>query len=435
MKRTFLCTWVLGALTSLPAIVVARQIESADTLRLSVAQSADTLRLSDALQMAREANPMLRAARLQAEAALQRVPQAGALPDPELSFGLMNRMVRSFGSTMEPMTMNQIQLTQMVPWPGKLGFSQERADRLARASQLDADEATLMLEARVKNVYYDVAFMDRGLEIMYASRDLLRNFVQVSQAMYTVGTGLQQDVLQAQVGVARMTEDITVMTQQRIGMAARLNALLGRDATSPIDALELLGPRGALPPADSLMVLATANRPKLLASRERVAAADAAYRMTRRELYPDVMVGLSYGHRPQFDDMATIMLGFRVPLWAGSRQLPMRREMEAMEAMAEAEALDLYNETYAELVEMRAEAERSMNLARLYASSVVPQARASVDAALAAYRVGKVDYMSLVENQMMVNRYEIESVRLAAAYHKAIAEVEALVGGEIGGAQ
>ncbi len=106
-----------------------------------------------------------------------------------------------------------------------------------------------------------------------------------------------------------------------------------------------------------------------------------------------------------------------------------------MRSMAEAEALDVYNETYAEIVELRSEAERSRNLSELYATAIVPQARASVSAALAAYRVGRVDYMTLVENQMTVNRYEIESVRLAAEYHRAVAEMEALLGREAGGAE
>ncbi len=396
---------------------------------------ADTLRLAEAVSQALEANPMLRAARLKADAAQERVPQAGALPDPQLSFGLMNRMVKSLGSTMDPMTMNQVQVTQMLPWPGMLGFAQQRARRLARADQLDADEARLMLVARVKGVYYELAYMDRALVLMRASRDLLRDFVQVSQTMYAVGTGLQQDVLQAQVGVARMSEEITAMVQERVAMAGRLNALLGREATTPVGALELPPPGPELPSVDSLMALANANRPKLRAARERVLAAEAGYRAARRELYPEVMVGISYGQRPAFDDMATLMVGFRVPIWAGRRQLPMRREMQAMQAMAEAEARDLYNETFAELVEMRAEAEKSLALARLYATSIVPQARASVEAALAAYRVGKVDYMSLVENQMTANRYETESVRLIAAYHKAVAEIAVLVGAEIGGAR
>jgi outer membrane protein TolC len=58
-----------------------------------------------------------------------------------------------------------------------------------------------------------------------------------------------------------------------------------------------------------------------------------------------------------------------------------------------------------------------------------------VESALSAYRVGSVDYMTLVENEMTVNRYEIEIVRLAAEYHRARAEIEALVGGDAGGTQ
>ena len=145
------------------------------------------------------------------------------------------------------------------------------------------------------------------------------------------------------------------------------------------------------------------------------------------------MVSLGYGARPQFDNMATLMLGVSLPLWAGSRQLPMRREMRAMESMAQAELLNLNNETFAELTERMAEAERSRRLSDLYANAVLPQARAAVDASLAAYRVGRVNYMTLVDNQMTVNRYEIERVKLAAQYHGAVAEIEALVGAGLGG--
>jgi len=321
----------------------------------------------------------------------------------------------------------------MVPWPGKLGFNEERAQHLSAAAALDAHETELMLVARVKAVYYELAYMDRALATMGATQQLLRDFFQVSQTMYAVGNGLQQDVLQAQVAIARMTEDITVMEQQRVAMAARLNALLGREATAPVGALELPTTLPELPLLDSLIASAVASRPSLRAARERIDAADAGYRSARRELYPDFMVTVGYGQRPQFDDMMTVMVGLSIPLWAGSRQLPMRREMLAMKSMQEAEATDLYNETVARLTELRAEAERARALAQLYATAVVPQARAAVEAALSAYRVGRVDYMTLVDNEMTVNRYEIESVRLTAQYHQAAAEVEALVGGTAGG--
>ncbi len=391
----------------------------------------DTLRLVDALTIAREANPGLQAARLRAVAAFERVPQAGAVPDPQLSFALMNRPITNFG-TDEPMTMNQIQLGQMVPWPGKLRFAKARARRLADALALDADETELGLVASVKSVYYQLAYMDRALDIMVETRDLLRDFLRVSSAMYAVGTGQQQDVLQAQVAIASMTEDITVMQQDRLATAARLNALMGREATAQVGALELPPPRVELPEVEALMEQAALSRPALQAVRARVEAAEAGYRAARREIYPDFMVGLSYGQRPQFDDMATIMVGVTIPLFAGARQLPMRREMLAMQASEEATELDLYNETFARLAELRAEAARAQNLSGLYASAVLPQARAAVESALSAYRVGRVDYMTLVESEMTVNRYKIESVRLAAQFQRVVAEIEALVSMDLG---
>jgi hypothetical protein len=102
--------------------------------------------------------------------------------------------------------------------------------------------------------------------------------------------------------------------------------------------------------------------------------------------------------------------------------------MQANTAAAEARALDLQNETFARISELRAEAERASNLATLYATSVLPQAEAAVEAAFSAYRVGSVDFQALVQNQLTVNRYAIEQVKLTADYHTAVAEISALIG-------
>jgi outer membrane protein TolC len=223
------------------------------------------------------------------------------------------------------------------------------------------------------------------------------------------------------------------MKQDRLAMAARLNALLGREATAPIGNLELPQPDGDLPTVEALMESAMAARPALRAARERVLAADAGYRAARRALYPDFMVSIAFGQRPQFNDMVSLMVGINVPIWAGSGQLPLRREMQAMQLMEQAMERDLYNETFADLAELRAQAERARNLSDLYSTSVLPQARAAVESALSAYRVGRIDYTTLVMNEMTVNRYQIETVRLTAEYHRAIAQVEALAGSTLGG--
>ncbi len=416
------------------ALLTLAAAMAADSGEAMSQPTAEPFSLDEAVSLAREANPALRAARLRADVAAERVPQAGALPNPMLGFGLMNRQIADFGSTAEPMLQNRIEFSQRLPWPGKLGFSEERWELLASAGALDAEETELALIARVKAVYYRLAFMDRALIIMENTRGLLREFLDVSSTLYAVGEGLQQDVLQAQVAVASMTEDITVVEQDRLATAARLNALLGRAATVGIDGLGLPPPGEELPSVEALMVLADAQRPGLQAARERTRAAEAGYRAARRAIYPDFTVGMAYSQRPQFNDWLSFMVGISLPLWAGKSHLPLRREMAAMQAEEEARAIHIYNETFARIAERRAEAERARKLVALYSTSVLPQARAAVESALSAYRVGKVDFMTLVQNELTVNRFEIESVRLAAEYQRAVGELQALVASDLEGA-
>ena len=393
--------------------------------------ASDTLRLSEALNAAAAVNPMLQAARLSAVAAEERVGPAGALPDPQLQLGLMNRMVSQLGATADPMTMNQVQLMQMLPWPGKLGSARRAARLSASAAQADAEDQALMIGAQVRMTYSEVASADRSLDVMRRTRDLLREFLQVSTTMYAVGSAVQQDVLRAQVEVARMGEDITRMSQERVAMAARLNALLGREAALPIPAVELPEPAESLPAVDSLIALALAHRPALRAGAERVSAAEASLAGTRRELYPDFQVGIAYQARPAYEDMVSLMVGISVPIFAGARQLPMRRQMTAMRDMSAAELLNLKNETVARIVEIRARAARDADLVRLYRSSILPQARSAVQAALGSYRVGQVSFMQLIDDQMTVNQYDIESIRLLADYQQALGDLIALTGGAL----
>ena len=396
------------------------------------AAQGDTLTAREAIRVALSANPMLRASRLSADAATARIGPAGALPDPQLQLGLMNRMASDFGSTMDPMTMNQVQLMQMLPWPGKLGNAKQAARHRAAAAGADAEEQERMLTAQVRMAYYDVAYADRALEVMERTRGLLRDFTNVATTMYAVGSGIQQDVLRAQVEVARMSEETTRMGQMRIAAAARLNALLGRDATVAIGALELPElPSADLPIVDTLVAWAIAGRPGLRAGAERVAAAEASLAAARRELFPDFQLGVQYQRRPEFPDMVSVMVGFNVPIFAGGKQLPMRREMAAMRDMSQAELLNQRNETIAQIIETRARAEQDRALGELYRTNILPQARAAVQAALASYRVGRVPFMTLVDNQMTVNRYETDAYRYLADYHQAVGELEALVGREV----
>ena len=414
------------ALAIVPASLLARTSAPAPLpVQAGQAAQSDTLRLTDAVAAARAANPAVQASRLRAEAEQERVSPAGALPDPVLELGLLNRPFDGFG-TDERMTMNVIGLKQAFPWPGNQGFSEEGREHAARAARFDAAEVEAQVVARTRAVHARLAYLDRAIAITADTRSMLRDFLEVAESRYASGAGVQQDVLQAQVAVGRTTADLAGMEQERVAAAARLNALMGRPAGEEIPAVDLPVPGDESLPLDSLMVLAQTGRPALAAAEERALAAEARYRAAGRASYPDFELRVAYGQRPQYTDMGSIALGVSLPIWGGSKDKPLERAAAADQAELDARALELHYETYARLGELRAADERARTLEEIYRVQILPQAEAAVESAFAAYQVGSVDYATLLDARLTVNQYAIDRVRLAAERLQATAEIEAL---------
>jgi outer membrane protein TolC len=64
----------------------------------------------------------------------------------------------------------------------------------------------------------------------------------------------------------------------------------------------------------------------------------------------------------------------------------------------------------------------------LYQTGIIPQASLQVDSARSAYRVGKVDFLTLLDSQLTLYRYEIEYHQTITEYEKSLANLEAAVG-------
>jgi cobalt-zinc-cadmium efflux system outer membrane protein len=397
------------------------------------------LRLESVYRQLRERNPRVRAAEALAVAARARVPGAGLPPDPQLQLGWMNYELPSL-EPMDALGMKQLQLMQMLPLGGKLGLAKSVARSLADAELARARSAWWDVRAQAAMAFYELYRTDQSLLVMRETLRLLDDTRQVTQAMYRVGNGNQVDVIRAQVEIARMTEDTIRMRTMRTSMAARLNALLDLAADTVAPSPELPAFPQSLPTLDSLEALASRARPMLRAGEAEVAASESMRRLTRRELFPDLQIGLQYGRQRRTgmpdegpapggaQQMGSLMIGASIPIFARSRQLLARQETEAMLQMAQADLRAMQSDTRGSVAEQYAELLRARRLAALYRTTIIPQARAAGSSALAAYRVGKVDFMTLLDNQMIVNEYRQELSKLEAQEGQAWAELEMLTG-------
>jgi cobalt-zinc-cadmium efflux system outer membrane protein len=268
---------------------------------------------------------------------------------------------------------------------------------------------------------------------------VLRDLVGIASAMYAVGSTSQADVVRAQLAVTRMQQDIADMELQRFTAAAALNGLLGRDPEGrvvlrPGTAHEMHGGEvmalemPPLPPVDSLVQWADSGNLELAALRTGVAAARANEDVAHRMLIPDLTVGLSYGQRTGSPDMVSAMVGVSLPIFARSRQLKARDETRAMRTMAEDEVAATRLAVRTELVTARAEAETARRQVTIYTGTLVLQAAAAYEASLAAYRVGRVDFMAVLDAQMALLMYQHDANRFEAMYGTAIADIDRLTG-------
>ena len=400
------------------------------------AQGGDSTRrlvLGELYRELRDESPRAEAARSLARAVEARIASATRPPDPELQLGFMNYALPEL-EPMDPLGMTELQLMQMVPTAGKLGLAGRAAEARSAAAAERAADVAWEVRSEGAMLFYDLYAADRSLEVARATLRLLQDILRTAEAMYRVGDGRQADVLRAQVEIARMTEDTIRMQAMRVGMAARLDALLDRPAAAraPDPALPLFP--GIVPALDSLLALADAYRPMVRAGEAEVRAAGADARLARREIWPDLRLGVAYGQRGSemgTERMGSLMIGASLPVFARSRQLRMREETDAMRRMAEADLAAMRAETRGRVVAAHADLERARRLAALYRNTVLPQAEATVASAHAAYRVGGVDFMTLLDDRMTVNRYRQELSSLEAAEGRAWAELEMLTGRQL----
>ena len=405
----------------------------------TITPRGDTLSLHEAVVLGRTANPVLAARAADVRAAGARIRPAGTLPDPQLRLGAMNYMLPGLSPRGDPLTMNQLGIMQMLPVNGTLGLRRRVARFDSVRVAAGSDEAQLQVERDVRARYWELYHVDQALGVMDRTVAVLRELASVAGAMYAVGTVPQSDVVRAQTAITRMEQEIEAMRLDRVKAVAELNAALGRNAETPI-ALPPQDPHQEhhaamqplatppLPTLDSLVIEADSGSPLLGQARAMAGGARVGETVARRMLVPDLNVGFTYGQRAGGNDMLSLELGLSLPLYASGRQLRMRDEARAMRDAAESDLTAMRVELRARLLSAREEAETARRQIERIVGTLVPQASASYEAALAAYRVGRADFPSVLDAQMTLLQYQHDLHSYEAMYGTAVAEVDRLVG-------
>lgn len=403
-------------------------------------------------------SPRLAVERHTAEAAAERIAPAGAWEDPVLTLGVQNLPPGSFSFTDpgECCTQAIVQLGQRLPLPGKLGNRTRVAERLAEARRHTVARTRMDVIADVKRAYADLYYVERALDVTDRNLQLLTAIADVTRTRYATGIGRQPAVLRAGLEIDGLERQRIVLAQNRKAALARLNAAVGRPAStslaetayprrlqavlagasvdrrgfvSPVDRETERVP--GLPPLDSLIERAASGSPEVLAHVARIRADESAVDVARAEVWPDPMIALQYGSRVDASDRLSAVLSFSIPVFAGRKQQPRVREAEAVLASHRSAHDAMIDDIERRVIEAYADLLDAYGQLAILDRGVIERSAANLDATLSAYRAGTEDFLALLDSQSEVYRYELERHRGLADFLSAWAELERVVGEEI----
>ena len=367
----------------------------ASTTDVDLFRGAPFLERRALIEQVLERNPNVRAARFAWRAALARYPQATALEDPMFGVGVAPASIGSSSVNAAP----KFDLSQKLPFPGKLGLRGEAALGEAEAASHDYVAVRLRLATMASLLYDDYYLAARSLEINAEHVALLEEFQRIATTRYEAGEASQQDPIQAEVQRTHaFHREIVIGTALRV-TAEQINALLHRPpkATLPPPPRHVAVPADPVGVAEDLIEQALEETPELAAAEAREGAEQSRVALARREYFPDVTLVGSYNRLWQEDDLQSFVgLQVNVPLQFGRRKAAVDEARARLE-VARSHRLAIEDDVRLGVQSGAERLAEARHVEHLYRDRLLPAARDQVDAARSGFETGRNSFLALID--------------------------------------
>lgn len=183
------------------------------------------------LEVAAKNNPAVKAKFNDYQAALQKVPQVGSLPDPQVSFGYFIQPVETRIGAQKA----RISAVQMFPWFGTLDAMENSAVQTAKAKYEDFREAKSKLFYHVKSAYYDLYVTRQVINITRQNIDILNSFYRLALIKIEAGSASSVDGLRTEMEIADLENQLALLKDTWFVQSVKFNKLLNTGSDSPVE--------------------------------------------------------------------------------------------------------------------------------------------------------------------------------------------------------
>jgi len=397
-------------------------------------QKVDTL-MNEYLQLAAENNPELKSTFNRYLAALERLPQAKALPDPVVMFNLFTSPVETRVGAANA----GISLNQAFPWFGQLKAQENAVAQLAKARYQAFEDVKNKLYFDVRATYFDLYVLEAAIRITDENIRLLESFRELANVRLEAATGSAVDLLRVEMDLQELLNQILFLEDSRIPIQAKFNELLNTGTPQVIvvpDTLKTLAfVEGKNVKLDSIV----AQNPILKRLDYEILSLEAEIVVAQKMGLPSFNIGMAYTSISPRTDVEIPdngkdaflfpQIGVSIPLYR-KKYRSMISEKEYLKTSVSQQKENKVNELETALENVWRDYLDAVRRVDLYIR-LVGLADQSLDLLVVEYTTAGSDFEEILRMDRQLLRYELELEKSRADQNTFVAYINYLTGKQL----
>lgn len=421
-----------GSIDASPADNTLLPIQSGDqgangSSRQTTEEPTGSLVLPQALALALTQNPELAAFSWETRAREAATLQARFFPNPTFganaaNFG--NRVIRGFDGDVVT-----LELSQLIELGGKRAARTEAAALTKELADWDYETQRVNVLTQVSQTFIEVLTAQQRLVLTQQTQELANQMMATTAARVQAGKVSPVEETKAKVALASV--QIELMRARKELEAARKRLAASWGSTEPrfeavvgnLDAIQSL-------PSLASLLQRLAHNPDLARWATEITQRQALITMEKAKAVPDVTATLGASKYLMPNDYA-LVVGFSIPLPVFDRNQGgiLEAEHRLIKAEEEHRSAEVKIATALNTAYQRLDAAHSEVSA--LRQEVLPGAQSAYEASREGYRLGKFGFLDVLDAQRILFGAKTQNLLALADYHKAVAEVERLIGGSL----
>lgn len=387
----------------------------------------NTQSLQTYFQIAAENNPGLQAKYKSFEAALQKIPQATGLEDPNLSFSYLI----SPGQSVVESERMVISLSQMFPWFGTLKLRGDVASLLAEAKYQEFLDARNLLYSEVSAAYFPLLELHELIHIEKENLEILSTYKSLANSRFENGAGSLSDILRVEIMMTSSKTNLKVLEQKIQSSNAWLNSLLARAYDTPVEVTERL----TTPRVPSLISFDSIAQNPLLESMDlKIKASELEQQLADKQGRPNLGVGIDYMIMDKNMDMGMNgegsrnmwmpMVSMSIPIFRGKYEGAKKEAQFRAESYQE-EQKNISNQLHGFYHKYETEMKVQLNLISSYEEQIKTSEQ-TLELLYQDYANSGEDYEEVLRLQQQILEFQKQKLQAAVSYYLAEAQLNYL---------